>query len=171
MMSENIKQRSLLRTGLIDVALLSVACLIPAVSHLLALPISMLNPMLMVVVAGMLLVNSRWNAYILALVVPFFTCLVTGMPTPLGALCMVCEYATVVTLFSLVGSRNSGFRWAFGSILTSIVAGKAVYYVAKWLLVRPEQLVGTSIVWQAVSVLAISVVFALLWYKKTDKRC
>lgn len=166
MISENIKQRSLLRAGLIDAALLTVACMIPAVSHLLALPIYMLNPMLMVVVAGMLLVNSKWNAYILALAVPFFTCLVTGMPTPLGALCMVCEYATVATVFYLVGGRRSGFRWAFGSILAAIVAGKAVYYFAKWILVRPEQLIGTSVVWQTVSVLAISVVFALLWYRK-----
>ncbi|MBO4752640.1 MAG: hypothetical protein J5526_07875 [Bacteroidales bacterium] len=166
MISEKIKQRSLVRAGLIDAALLVAACLIPAMSHLLALPLYMLNPMLMVVVAGMLLVNSRWNAYLLALVVPFVTCLVAGMPTPLGALCMVCEYAAVVTVFGLMARRNSGFWWVFGSILTAVLAGKVVYYLAKWILLRPEQLIGTSLVWQTVSVLAIAAVFALLWYRK-----
>lgn len=166
MISENIKQRNLVRAGLIDAALLAAACLIPAVSHLLALPLYRLNPMLMVLAAGMLLVNNRLNSYILSLVVPFFTCMVAGMPTPLGALCMVCEYATVVTVFNLTVQRGSGFWRIFGSILAAVVAGKAIYYLAKWLIVRPDNLIGTSPVWQAVSVLAISVVFALLWYRK-----
>lgn len=166
MISENIKQRNLVRAGLIDAALLAAACLIPAVSHLLALPLYRLNPMLMVLAAGMLLVNNRLNGYILSLVVPFFTCMVAGMPTPLGALCMVCEYATVVTVFNLTLRRGSGFWKIFGSILAAVVAGKAIYYLAKWLIVRPDNLIGTSPVCQAVSVLAISVVFALLWYRK-----
>ena len=165
MTSENIKQQSLARTALIDATLVATACLIPAVSHLLTLPLYKLNPMLMVIAAGLLLTRSRWNAYLLALVVPFATCLLAGMPTPLGALCMVCEYTVLVTVFNITGSRT-GFWGMFGSILAAVVAGKVVYYFAKWLLLQPYQLIGTSIVWQIVSMLAISAAFAFLWCKK-----
>lgn len=166
MISENIKQRSLVRTSLIDASLLAAACLIPAMSHLLALPLYLLNPMLMVVMTGMLLAGDRWNGYLLALAVPFATCIVAGMPTPLGALCMVCEYGTVVTVFNLMGRQRSGFWGIFGSVLVAIVAGKAVYYLSKWILVRPEQLIGTSILWQVVSVMAITATFAFFWNRK-----
>ena len=168
MTMDSVKQRTILRATLIDAALLTVACLIPAASHLLALPLYKLNPMLMVVVAGMMLVPNRWNALLLAIIVPFATSLIAAMPTPLGALCMVCEYASVVTLFGLIArSRALGSRWAvFAAMLTAIIAGKAVYYLAKWLIVHPDQLVGTSVVWQLVSVVAIAAAVAFFGKKR-----
>lgn len=143
-----------------DALLLASACLIPALSHLLAFPLYKLNPMLLVLMGGMMLVDSRWNAYLMALLVPFVTCLVVGMPTVSGAFCIALEFATVV---SLTAPRAGGRFWALLALTVgAILAGKGVYYLAKWLIVRPDQLVTTSPLVQAVSVVAIAALFALV---------
>ena len=114
------KTTNLWRVALIDVALLTVGCLIPTVSHIVALPLYQLNPMLLVLLAGMLLVGDRGNAagaraeaehaqgkssgssvavvnaLLLAVLLPLVWMLAVGMPTPLKALCMVAELTTVV---------------------------------------------------------------------------
>lgn len=163
---DNIKQRSLIRTGLIDAALLVTACLIPAVSHLLAFPLYKLNPMLMVTMGALLLVESRWNAYLMAILVPFMTCLIVGMPTPTGALCMAIEYAVVVTVITFAMGTRRGFLATFGIAMAATVAGKAAYYLAKRLIIRPEHLIGTSIVLQAVSVIVIAALFAFFMSRR-----
>ena len=155
--------KSISRTLIVDAALLATACLIPALSHLLAFPLYKLNPMLLVLMGGMMLVDSRWNAYIMALLVPFVTCLVVGMPTVSGAFCIALEFATVVTVVSLTAPRAGGRFWALLALaLGAILAGKVVYYTAKWLIINPDQLVTTSPLVQAVSVLAIAALFAFV---------
>ena len=161
--------KSISRTVLVDAALLTAACLIPTLSHLLAFPLYKLNPMLMVVMGGMLLVDNRWNAYALALLVPWVTCLVAGMPTVGGAFCITLEFVTVVTVVALAMGqiRRSSFVSLFLLSLAAVMAGKMVYYLAKWLIVRPEQLITTSPLWQMVSVMVITALFALIVSKKS----
>ena len=85
------KKTTVARTAIIDAALLAAACLIPTLSHITALPLYMLNPMLLVLLAGMLAVRSRTNAFLLAVLLPVVSMLAVGMPTPLKALCMAAE--------------------------------------------------------------------------------
>lgn len=159
--------KSISRTVLVDAALLTVACLIPSLSHLLAFPLYKLNPMLLVMMGGMLLVDSRWNAYLMALLVPWVTCLAVGMPSVSGALCMTLEFAMVVTVVTLLAPHVGRRFWGLLALaLGAILAGKVVYYTAKWLLINPDQLVTTSPAVQAVSVLAIAVLFALVAARK-----
>ena len=80
---------ALLRTALVDITLLAVASLIPTLSHLTALPLYQLNPMMLVLLGGMLLVRGRANAILLAVLLPVVSMVAVGMPTPLKALCMV----------------------------------------------------------------------------------
>ena len=84
----------------LDSVLLATACLIPTLSHITALPLYQLNPMLLVLLAGMLFVPSRANTMLLALLLPTVSMLAVGMPTPLKAVCMVAEMLTIVSLFS-----------------------------------------------------------------------
>lgn len=167
MTSYEIKERTLLHTALTDAALLATACLIPSVSHLLTWSVYKLNPMLMVLAAGMLLTADKWNSYLLAVAVPFTTCLVAGMPSPLGALCMVFEYATVVAMFGFLSQHHKAKTSpaVFAMFIGAVLAGKVVYYISKLLILHPAQLVSTSIVWQLVSMAAIAAVFATLWHK------
>ncbi|MCR5821339.1 MAG: hypothetical protein K6F85_00265, partial [Bacteroidales bacterium] len=88
-----VNQTSALRDVTLVALLAGVACLVPAMSHIIALPISALNPMLIVLVIGMAFLHDRRFGYLLAVAMPVVSCLVTGMPTPLKAVCMIAEFS------------------------------------------------------------------------------
>lgn len=120
-----------LRTVAVDATLVTLACLIPAVSHALAWPIYKLNPMLALALACVLLSRRDWrNGLLVALLMPLASCLAVGMPTTACMVCMAAELTTVVVLLHLLQPR-----WAaLPAVLTAIVAGKAVYYLLKYAL-------------------------------------
>ena len=155
----SVKVQSLWRIAAIDVLLLTLACLVPTVSHLLAWPLYYLNPMLLVLLAGMLLVRDRRNAYLLAVLLPVVSMLAVGMPTPLKAVCMVAEYASVVFVSGLLQRWNDRFVGTLGAMLVAMLTGKAVYYLLKALILAPAVLVSTPVTVQ----LAVVVVAATLY--------
>lgn len=121
-------------------ALLGAACLVPAVSHLLALPLYMLNPMLALLLVGLLIGRDWRNAMVLAVLMPLVSCLVTGMPAAPKMVCMMAELATVATMFGWLQRK-----WAvLPAVLTAVLAGKAVYYALKAVVIAPAVLVGTA---------------------------
>lgn len=129
-----------MRLALTDMALLGVACLVPAVSHLLALPLYMLNPMLALLLVGLLIGRDWRNAMVLAVLMPLVSCLVTGMPAAPKMVCMMAELATVATMFGWLQRK-----WAvLPAVLTAVLAGKAVYYALKAVVIAPAVLVGTA---------------------------
>lgn len=137
---ENVKSNKLIRLALTDMALLGVACLVPAVSHLLALPLYMLNPMLALLLVGLLIGRDWRNAMVLAVLMPLVSCLVTGMPAAPKMVCMMAELATVATMFGWLQRK-----WAvLPAVLTAVLAGKAVYYALKAVVIAPAVLVGTA---------------------------
>ena len=129
-----------MRLALTDMALLGVACLVPSVSHLLALPLYMLNPMLALLLVGLLIGRDWRNAIVLAVLMPLVSCLVTGMPAAPKMVCMMAELATVATMFGWLQRK-----WAvLPAVLTAVLAGKAVYYALKAVVIAPAVLVGTA---------------------------
>lgn len=129
-----------MRLALTDVALLGAACLVPAVSHLLALPLYMLNPMLALLLVGLLIGRDWRNALVLAVLMPLVSSLVTGMPAAPKMVCMMAELATVATMFGWLQRK-----WAvLPAVLTAVLAGKAVYYALKAVVIAPAVLVGTA---------------------------
>lgn len=137
---ENVKSNKLMRLALTDMALLGVACLLPSVSHLLALPLYMLNPMLALLLVGLLIGRDWRNAMVLAVLMPLVSCLVTGMPAAPKMVCMMAELATVATMFGWLQRK-----WAvLPAVLTAVLAGKAVYYALKAVVIAPAVLVGTA---------------------------
>ena len=75
-----VQTKSLAWLVAVDMTLVTVACLIPAVSHLFALPLYMLNPMLALLLVGMALGRDWRNALLLAILMPLLSSLLTGMP-------------------------------------------------------------------------------------------
>lgn len=137
---ENVKSNKLIRLALTDMALLGAACLVPSVSHLLALPLYMLNPMLALLLAGLLIGRDWRNAMVLAVLMPLVSSLVTGMPAAPKMVCMMAELATVATMFGWLQRK-----WAvLPAVLTAVLAGKAVYYALKAVVIAPAVLVGTA---------------------------
>ena len=154
----SVKVQSLWRIAAIDVLLLTLACLVPTVSHLLAWPLYYLNPMLLVLLAGMLLVRDRRNAYLLAILLPLCSMLTTGMPVPLKAACMIPEMLTVVALFQILERKMP----VFVALLFAIVLGKVVFYGMKAMLIAPAVLVETDIWLQLGIIVLYTIAFALL---------
>lgn len=145
----------------LDATLLTLACLVPAASHLLAAPLYVLNPMLALLLAGILLGRDWRNALALAVLLPAVSCLLTGMPAAGKMVCMMAELATVAALFSFLSRR-----WkTLPAILIAIMAGKAVYYILKATVLAPAMLVGTAWWIQLATVIVWGGVFALLYRK------
>ena len=161
MNTTSVKVQSLWRIAAVDALLIAVACLVPTLSHVLALPLYYLNPMLLVLLAGMLLVRDRRNAYLLAVLLPVVSMLAVGMPTPLKAVCMVAEYATVVFVSGLLQGWNKRFVGTLGAMLVAMLAGKAVYYLLKALILAPAVLVSTPVTVQLLVVVAAAVLYAV----------
>ena len=154
-----MKSQSIVRFAAFDAALLALACLIPAASHLLAVPLYKLNPMLALLLAGMLVGKDWRNTLVLAVLMPLVSGLVTGMPAAPKMVCMMAELATVASLFAVLSRR-----WAvLPAVLTAIVAGKMVYYAMKALVIAPAVLVGTEWWMQLGTVLVWGGLFALLY--------
>lgn len=146
----------------LDAVLLTLACLIPAVSHLLAVPLYMLNPMLVLLLAGLVLGRDWRNALVLAVVMPLLSCLMTGMPAAPKMVCMMAELTTVVLLFVWLNRK-----WAvLPAMLAAVLAGKVVYYALKALVIAPAVLVGTAWWMQLGAVVVWCGLFALLYKRE-----
>lgn len=157
-----LKSKSIVRLTCLDAVLLTLACLVPAASHLLAVPLYMLNPMLALLLAGMLLGKDWRNALVLAILLPLVSCLLVGMPTAPKMVCMMAELATVAGLFHLLSRR-----WAvLPAVLVSVLAAKAVYYALKAIIIAPAVLIGTAWWMQLGAVVVWCGLFALLYKRE-----
>lgn len=157
------KTDSTIRIVVVDILLLAAVCLVPAMSHLFAVPVYKANPMLLCMLASILLVRDRRNAFLLAVLLPLTSMIVSGMPVPMKAACMIPELITVVAVYSLLSRRTDRSGWAtFGAMLLAIVAGKGVYYLLKALLISPALLVGTSLWLQIGTTVLFAAIFAIV---------
>ena len=152
------KSRTLIRVAVIDFILLAAICLVPALSHLAAFPFYKLNPMLLCLLLSMALVNNRYNSLLMAVLLPFVSMLICGMPTFERMVCMVAELSTIVALYGVVYKGKNRML----SLFTSIVAGKIVYYLLKYAIVSPSLLVTTNWVVQLLVVIAYVLFFEFI---------
>ena len=145
---------------LIDAALLGVALLLPTLSHLVALPVYQLNPMLLLLMIGVGCVKNRYNSWLLALLLPLASYFLVGMPSLTKALCMVAEFSAVVTILPMLRCRMSDFP----AVLLSVLCAKVVYYGIKTLLLG-SLMVDTSLWMQLLSVVLASLLFTAITAK------
>lgn len=155
------KTNPIVKYAVLDTVLVTLACLVPAASHLFAVPLYVANPMLALLLAGMLFGRDWRNALVLAVLMPLVSCLLTGMPAAGKMVCMMAELATVATMFGVLSRR-----WkVLPAVLVSVVVAKGVYYGLKAMVLAPAVLVGTEWWMQLGTVVLWSGLFAML-YKK-----
>jgi hypothetical protein len=112
-----------------DIAALVFVGLVPAASHLFKIPIYYIEPMRIMLVLA-LLYSSRWNAYALAIVLPFFSFLVSGHPAPIKMMIIMAELLLNAWLFLYFYQKTRrSFLSAFGSIIISKVFCYAMYLI------------------------------------------
>lgn len=161
MIMNTVSQIPLRKTLVADFILLSAAVALPAVCHAAGCSIQYLEPMRIALLAGMLLVDDRRNAYLLALALPLFSMLAVGFP--MGGKCglMMVELAANVWIFGRLRSHLGDF----GSMLLAVVLSKALYYGLKLLIFGaaaatvavPLQLVATALMAAAFALAACRV--------------
>ena len=150
-----------LSTLAIDAVIVGLALLIPTMSHLTALPVYQLHPMMLMLLAGMLLVDSRINSLLLALALPFVSYWLVGMPSAMKAVCMAAELATLTSVFLLVRGKRTTMLPTWFSLLLAMACSKGVYYLLKSLLVGGV-LVETSLSVQTFTLVGYSLLFVFV---------
>jgi hypothetical protein len=153
---------------LIDLSALSFIYLVPTLSHLLSLPVYLIEPMRLMLILA-LVHTSKQNGYLLALTMPLFSFIISGHPVFAKMILIAAELSLNVFLFYLFSNR---MKYLFPAVFLSILLSKAIYYLLKFALIQlaviNSGLVATPLLMQ----LGMTVVFSsylALFYKKVTR--
>ena len=154
--SDSIIQRIPAAGILIDLTALAFIYLVPALSHLMRLPVYLIEPMRLMLVLAMVHTN-RQNSYLLALTMPLFSFIISGHPVFAKMFLIGMELSLNVFLFYLLSRR---MKHIFPAIFASILLSKAIYYLVKFGLIQMAVintgLVATPLLVQLVMAVAFS---------------
>lgn len=117
---------------LFDLAAIAFIYFVPAISHMLNVPLYLLEPMRIILILAMVHTH-KMNAYVLAATIPFFTFLVSGHPILPKAFLISGELVLNVFLFFAL---LRFFKVKFTAIVASIVLSKMAYYLLKFALIQ-----------------------------------
>jgi len=130
-----------IRYLLFDAGALSFIYFVPALSHLLNIPVYLYDPMRLMLFLS-LTFSSRNNSFIIALSLPFFSYLISSHPSVIKSALIAVELSLNVFLFYLfVEMLTNKFTAAF----LSIVISKVIYYLLKFALISFAFLEGDLI--------------------------
>ena len=125
------RSQTSIRSIIIDLLGLTFIYFVPTLSHLVGLPIYLIEPMRIMVVLA-LAHTTRTNAYILALTLPVFSFAISLHPVFAKSLLITAELLLNVWLFYFLLKR---FKNHFTALLTSILLSKLAYYLMKYVLI------------------------------------
>lgn len=156
----------IVRPTAVDILLLVVVYYLPALSHHLAFPLYMLDPMRIVIFTSILLSKNKYNSYIMAATIPLFSYFVGGHPVLLKSAIIGVELLVNITLFWMLLKK---WQNVFITTFISIILAKAIYYASKFIFVEmgwlQMDLFSTPIYVQGLVALFISVVMHALFKK------
>ncbi|MDZ7821455.1 MAG: hypothetical protein U5N26_06380 [Candidatus Marinimicrobia bacterium] len=160
-MNNNVISRPAVRITVADIIALALIYAIPALSHAMAFPLYMFEPMRIVLFAAYLFSRNHTNAVILALTLPLFSLLTSGHPVLPKALLMSAELAVNVLLFVYL---LKNVKWGiFLSLISATLVSKLLYYGVKFILIRTavidQGLITTNIITQILIMLLIAGIF------------
>ena len=147
---------------LLDIVALGIMYFIPAISHLTSYPLYKLEPMRCVLLANLLLIGNKKNAYIMAATLPLFSFVVATHPVFLKSVIMAIELVANVVLFFWMSEKKMNIGIA---MFVSIIASKLLYYALKLILIKAGVLslsmVDTNILVQLIVAFIISLGFMI----------
>lgn len=154
------------RSILFDIAAIAFIYFVPAISHLLSLPVYYIEPMRLMLILALVHTTQR-NAYLIALTLPLFSFLISAHPVFPKMLLITFELGLNVFIFFALVNK---FKHTFFPILISIIASKLVYYGIKFGLIQlailKSGLISTPIAMQITTTLIFSVYLFSLFKKK-----
>jgi len=169
-LSRSNLQNTMVISILTDIGALAFIYLVPAISHLLSLPVYLIEPMRLMLILA-LVHTGKSNAYLLTLTLPLFSMVITGHPVFPKMLLIAFELSMNVFLFYLLAKR---IKSVFPAIFISIVISKMLYYALKFLLIRlafiETGLITTPILIQVVMTFLFSIYLYLFFRKNQNNK-
>lgn len=153
---------------LYDMMILAGIYFLPAISHAVAFPLYLLEPMRIMLFSVLLFFpDAKRNAVVMAATIPLMSFLMTGHPLLLKMVLMSVELVLNVIIFHCLLKRmNVGL-----SVVASIVVSKAVYYLMKAALIffglLNMELVVTGIGTQMIVAIGLGLIFQLVLPRKS----
>lgn len=152
-LSINLKSSETIKTLIFNASAFLFIFLVPAISHLIMLPVYYIEPMRIMLIL-MLMHTTKSNAYIIALTLPLFSFLTSGHPVPPKMLLITAELTLNVFLFFFLVNKIKSVPAA---IVSSVVGSKVFYYIVKLILINAAilstGLVGIPIYMQIIMIL------------------
>ena len=160
-------QKLNVRSIIFDIIAISFIYFVPALSHILSMPVYLIEPMRLMLILA-LVHTTKQNAYILAITMPLFSFLISAHPVFPKMLLITFELGLNVFLFHLLLSK---FKNTFFPILLSIIGSKLVYYILKFGLIQfailKSGLISTPILIQSIMALLFSG-YLFLFFKNNN---
>jgi len=154
------------KTAITDIAALIFVGLVPAASHVFKIPVYFIEPMRVMLILS-LLYSARWNAYVLAIVLPLFSFLVSGHPTPLKMMIIMAELALNAWLFlQFYRNTEKAFLSTFGSIIISKVFCYAMYFLVFSMAFIKDEAETIFLIAQVTLTLLLSCVVWFILYRR-----
>ena len=143
------------RSIVLDILALTFIYFVPTISHLLNVPIYLVEPMRIMLILAIAHTNKK-NAFLIALTLPLFSFLISSHPNIFKAVIMTMELVLNVWLFYELAKRANQFV----AMLSSIVLSKIFYYLLKFGLISfavlQSDLISTPIYLQVITSLVFS---------------
>lgn len=148
--------RTAIKSIFFDLSALAFIYFVPALSHLISLPVYLIEPMRLMLILA-IAHTSRKNAYLIALTLPLFSFLISAHPFFLKTMLITLELVFNIWLFYFLADR---IKNQFTAMLASIFASKLLYYFLKFGLISfaliDSSLISTPIWIQVVTMVIFS---------------
>lgn len=155
------------KTVIYDLLALAVITFAPALSHLTAIPIYLLEPMRIILLIS-IAHTSKKNVYLLSIALPALSFIISTHPSMMKSVLISSELLLNVYLFFYLFKF---FKNSFPAAMSSILISKIYYYLLKFVLINfgliSTGLISTPIILQVVVGTSISV---YLWFFFKHKR-
>ncbi len=115
-------------TSLIDLGIILAIYLLPGLTHVLPLPLYMIDPMRLLLFLT-LLTTQRMNSLVLAATIPFLSTLFSGHPVFPKTILISAELSLNVMVFHWIMGKKDSLMFA-GAV--SILSAKLFYYLLKF---------------------------------------
>ena len=155
-----------IRTISLDALLCAAVVAVPALSHAAAFPFYLFDPMRLLLFVA-ILGSSRRNALLMAVWMPLLAMMTSGHPVFPKVVLIQGELVLNTLVFHALVRGALGF---VSAAAVSVVASKAAYYGAKFILIRTALLggglVATPWTYQLATLVFILLVGGTVWYRK-----
>lgn len=151
-----IKPILTIKSVLLDLLFLTFIYFVPAITHLMSLPVYFIEPMRLMLVFA-ILHTSKNNAIVIALTLPIFSFLISAHPSIIKSGLISIELLVNTLLFFQIIKRIPNAFWA---MMIAVLVSKILYYGIKFSLlsftVMEGSLVSTPLMIQVVMILIFS---------------